>query len=235
MPSPPPPATTSKGEITINDTSTCHFETAGGCTAQVHPRELHGDLRRDLHRHGDEHLHRHLPDQVQHRVREAARHLRLQGLLQDRLRGRRAPRPAPAAAARRECSASCDTKCTEKCSVHPGHRLHDEVRRTAAPAPAPSRRTSSATWTARARSPGGCTTKCSQPTGGLFCDGQYIDISAVTDCNFSFNVNASGQLTGNATSSCAASPGPASPFGLPAGLAAVAGLALVVARRRRRA
>jgi MYXO-CTERM domain-containing protein len=77
---------------------------------------------------------------------------------------------------------------------------------------------------------GGCNTQCSQPSGGLFCDNQYIDVGAVTDCSFSINVTTTGSLS---TSCAVAAPGTGSPFGLPAGLAAVAGLGLLIARRRR--
>jgi MYXO-CTERM domain-containing protein len=77
---------------------------------------------------------------------------------------------------------------------------------------------------------GGCTTKCAQPSGGLFCDNQYIDIAAVTDCTFTLTTTTKTTLS---TSCAAAAPGTGSPAGFPAGLAAMAGLGLLIARRRR--
>jgi MYXO-CTERM domain-containing protein len=78
---------------------------------------------------------------------------------------------------------------------------------------------------------GGCTTKCSQPTGGLFCDGQFIDVSDITDCNFSLDVTAT--VSGDLKSGCSVAAGSSAPFGIPAGLSVVAGLGLLLARRRR--
>jgi MYXO-CTERM domain-containing protein len=82
---------------------------------------------------------------------------------------------------------------------------------------------------------GGCTTKCSALTGSLFCDDQYIDIAQVTDCTFALTVNATATVkAGTAKASCTvAAPGTDSPFGFPAGVAAIVGLGLLVVRRRK--
>jgi MYXO-CTERM domain-containing protein len=77
---------------------------------------------------------------------------------------------------------------------------------------------------------GGCSTKCEETRGGLFCDDQYIDINAVTDCTFSISVTTTGSLS----TSCAAAPGNDSRFGVPVAALAIAGLGLFAARRRRR-
>jgi MYXO-CTERM domain-containing protein len=80
---------------------------------------------------------------------------------------------------------------------------------------------------------GGCTTKCNGPNGGLFCDGQYIDIDAIDDCTFSLSLTTT--TTGSLSTNCAAAPAQGSRSGLPAALGALAGIGLFVARRRRRA
>jgi hypothetical protein len=73
-----------------------------------------------------------------------------------------------------------------------------------------------------------CTTTCGTPNGGLFCDGQFIDIGAIDDCNFEISVTA----TGNLNTHCAyAPPGDASSAAA-AGLVALAAIGLVVGRRR---
>jgi MYXO-CTERM domain-containing protein len=80
---------------------------------------------------------------------------------------------------------------------------------------------------------GGCTTKCGTPQGGLFCDDQYIDVAAITDCSFSLDVTTTTTSPGTISTSCAAAPGGGSGFSFPAGIVAIAGLGLFAARRRR--
>jgi MYXO-CTERM domain-containing protein len=95
---------------------------------------------------------------------------------------------------------------------------------------------------------GGCTAQCTQPSGALFCDGQYVDTgNNLQNCIDALNailkikVTASGeascdggvcQASGMASASCAASPGEAPLSGgfLFAGL----GLAAIAARRSKR-
>jgi hypothetical protein len=76
-----------------------------------------------------------------------------------------------------------------------------------------------------------CTTTCGTPNGGLFCDGQFIDIGAVTDCNFALSVS----TTADVSTHCAVSRGAGSSFGAGSGLVAALALGLGAARRRRRA
>lgn len=77
---------------------------------------------------------------------------------------------------------------------------------------------------------GGCTGACSSPQGALFCDGQFIDISSVGDCEFEIKIEASA----NVKTSCAATPtGGSAPFSVGAVGLALAGVGLAAARRRR--
>jgi MYXO-CTERM domain-containing protein len=76
-----------------------------------------------------------------------------------------------------------------------------------------------------------CATECSAPHGALFCNGQYIDVTAVSQCTFT--ISASGTVSASGGVSCAVSPGTRSSHEGPVGLALVAGLGFLVARRRR--
>jgi len=92
---------------------------------------------------------------------------------------------------------------------------------------------------------GGCQAQCSQPSGALFCDGNFVDVSDLQSCEnalaAAFNIKVSGQAScsGNtcqasAKASCGQiAPGdvpPLSPMLIGLGLAATAA---GVARRRR--
>jgi MYXO-CTERM domain-containing protein len=129
-----------------------------------------------------------------------------------------------------ECSANCDAQCTQQCQEHPGSTDCSTECQDCCNGSCTVQANIMCDVGCVDMLNGGCNTQCSQPTGGLFCDGQFIDIGAVTDCNFSITVTSTGSLSTN----CSAAPGSDSPFGVPAGLAAVAGLGLAVARRRRR-
>ena len=82
---------------------------------------------------------------------------------------------------------------------------------------------------------GGCEVDCDEPTGALFCDGQYIAVQDLSGCaaylvdNFQIDV----EVYAGASATCAAAPGEHVGWAglLPLGLAAAA----TVARRRRRA
>jgi MYXO-CTERM domain-containing protein len=97
---------------------------------------------------------------------------------------------------------------------------------------------------------GGCTAHCTEPSGALFCDGNYVDTgNNLQNCIDALNAylhvkvdaSASGSCSGNecsgqakASASCAAAPGDAETgAGLVVGALGV--VALGVARRRRRA
>lgn len=224
--------TTSQGEVTINDTTSCHFETAGGCTAKCTPVNFTATCGGTCSASADATC----TDTCTAKCTTActttpATFSCKNYCSTDCQAGCMGSCTGGNCAA--ECSASCDQQCTEKCTVHPGS--------TDCTTECADSCTGSCTVEANATCDvncatmltGGCTTKCSQPSGGLFCDGQFIDISDVSNCNFSFSVNASGQLTGDVKAGCSMAPGPSAPFGLPVGLAAIAGFGLLVVRRRR--
>ncbi len=94
---------------------------------------------------------------------------------------------------------------------------------------------------------GGCQTSCMEPTGGLFCDGQYVDASSIDAClmqlsDFEVMTDTSAtamcdstgcEATADASASCAVSPvAPGRPTG--AGWLALLGLPLIALLRRRR-
>jgi hypothetical protein len=97
---------------------------------------------------------------------------------------------------------------------------------------------------------GGCEAQCTSPDGALFCDGQFIDASELRGCldylegvlkiDVEGYAYADGECSGNtcegeagAGVSCSASPAGASKSGLGALAGVIAGLGLLVARRRR--
>jgi MYXO-CTERM domain-containing protein len=88
----------------------------------------------------------------------------------------------------------------------------------------------------KAEMQGGCEIDCEEPGGALFCDGQYIAIQDVPACvaylidNLEVSFAAEASLTGS-FSACSYSVPSSSPYGVGALLA---GLALIVARRRRK-
>jgi MYXO-CTERM domain-containing protein len=129
-----------------------------------------------------------------------------------------------------ECSASCDTECKQKCEVHPGSTDCTTQCQDCCSGSCTVQANISCNESCVSKLDGGCTTKCKETRGGLFCDDQYIDVNAVTDCTFSIRATTTGSLS----TSCAAAPGNDSRFGLPAAAFAIAGLGLFVARRRRR-
>jgi MYXO-CTERM domain-containing protein len=130
-----------------------------------------------------------------------------------------------------QCSANCDTQCTESCKTHPGSTDCTTECGDCCSGSCTVQANISCDEACVTTLTGGCTTKCAQPSGSLFCDDQYIDIAAVTDCTFSLNVTATTSLD----TKCAVSAPGSAPFGVPAGAALVAGLGLLVARRRRHA
>lgn len=96
---------------------------------------------------------------------------------------------------------------------------------------------------------GGCKAQCTQPSGALFCDGQYVDTgNNLQNCVDALNaylhvkVEASGTAScdggecnaeGSAKATCAAAPGD-SPVTAGALLAGLGAIGLSMARRRRR-
>ncbi len=223
---------TSKGTVTIKDTTTCHFETAGGCESKCTPVSFTTTCSGTC---------------------DASATSTCTGTCESKCKTECTKQPdtftckdycsvdckagcsssCSGNQCSAQCAASCDTKCTEKCTVQTGATDCDTKCKNSC--------TGSCTVDANIKCDvdcatelaGGCKTKCSQPSGGLFCDDQYIDVSSVSDCNFEFSVKASGQLTGDLTASgCSSAPGTNTPFGMPAALAVVTGLGLIIGRRR---
>jgi hypothetical protein len=128
-----------------------------------------------------------------------------------------------------DCTAKCQTSCNASCTVEANINCHEMCSVSLE---------------------GGCNVACSQPTGALFCDGQYVDLTNdpaaclayLAAQGFSVNVNCSLNASGstcnlsNGLGCSAASPGVGSrdPLGV-AGIAGMMiGLGLVASRRRRR-
>ena len=132
-----------------------------------------------------------------------------------------------------DCSASCDAQCTESCKEHPGSTDCTTECQDCCGGSCTVQANVSCNQTCVSQLSGGCTTKCDGPNGGLFCDGQYIDIDTIDDCTFSLGFATT--TTGSLSTTCSAAPGRDSRSGLPAALGALAGIGLFVSRRRRRA
>jgi len=124
-----------------------------------------------------------------------------------------------------DCSASCQTSCNASCQVQA-----DVSCQT--------------TCTATATAPE-CTADCALPTGALFCDGQYIDVTKATSACASYieslHLSASATCTTGATgsvcsgaASCSVSPAVGANRAGWGGLAGLAvALGLVASRRRK--
>jgi hypothetical protein len=126
-----------------------------------------------------------------------------------------------------DCTAECQTSCDASCTVEEHIDCHEQCSVSLQ---------------------GGCQVACSDPTGALFCGGQYVDLTndpsaclaylasqgfnVAVDCN----INPNGSTC--TLSGCSATPGIASardPLGI-AGIAGMmVGIGLVASRRRRRA
>jgi hypothetical protein len=127
------------------------------------------------------------------------------------------------------CSAQCQVSCNASCTVEANIDCH-------------------ASCTVSLQ--GGCTASCDDPTGALFCDGQYVDLGADPSACLAYLASQGFEVAVSCTSDgctvsnpiagvgCSAAPGLAStrdPLGI-AGIAGMmVGLGLVASRRRRRA
>jgi hypothetical protein len=128
------------------------------------------------------------------------------------------------------CTASCQESCNASCTVQANINCHEMCTVSLQ---------------------GGCNTQCEQPQGALFCNGQYVDISASDfaaceaylasqglQVTTSTTCSAAGCTTTVGGLTCSASPALGAVderlgAGAVAGL--MMGLGLFVARRRRRA
>lgn len=83
---------------------------------------------------------------------------------------------APSADCTAKCQASCDASCTASANVNCQADCSASIS-------------------------GGCTAQCTEPTGAIFCNGQYVDAEDVDQCiaflasNFNIEVDVSGRVT----------------------------------------
>lgn len=163
---------------------------------------------------------------------------------------------------RNECQASCKASasisCEGKCDIDPNASANCEAQCQASCSGSCEAKAnaqcnvscqSEGFVSCKARLEGGCQAECSKPEGALFCDGQYVDhggnlqecINALkAELNITVKGSASAECSGNSCSaeasgsaSCAMRQSdPGGNAGL--GVLALAGLAGLVAARRRR-
>ena len=220
---------TSRGDVTIKDISTCHFDVSGGCSAQCTPVEFTATCSATCTNMPVTTCTNTCETKCSTSCTTAPTTFSCKDYCTtDCTASCMASCTGDGCTA--SCSASCDTQCTQRCTAHPGKTDCTTECGDSCTASCTVEANIKCDTDCTAALTGGCTTKCSDPQGALFCDNQYIDISSVSDCDFTLDVSASGTIKAG----CSAAPGGSSPFGLPAGLAAMAGLGLLVARRRRR-
>ena len=138
-----------------------------------------------------------------------------------------------------QCEATCESSCSGQCSGHCEGTPPEATCDAKCKASCEGSCTAQAnldcnvmcTGSCTADLQGGCTAKCQEPSGALFCDGQFIDITDVSDCEFKIEVHAEAEASADA--SCAATPLGSAPVNTDAAVALVAGLGLIAARRRR--
>jgi MYXO-CTERM domain-containing protein len=226
--------TTSKGEVTINDTTSCHFETSGGCSAKCTPLAFTATCGGSCSASADGACTSSCETTCNTECTKQPDTFTCKGYCTVDCQSGCAS-SCSGDTCSTQCQASCDTRCAEKCTVHEGATDCTTKCQDSCTGACTVKANIACDVDCTSALTGGCTAKCSQPKGGLFCDGQYIDISDVSDCNFSFSVNASGELTGDAALGCICrgAPGRAAPSGPAAGLVALLGVGLLAARRRR--
>ena len=225
---------TSKGDVTISDPTTCHFETAGGCSAKCTPLSFTATCDGNCSASADGNCTSSCETKCNTECTKQPDTFTCKGYCTvDCQAG--CVSNCTGDTCSTQCQASCDTRCAEKCTTHEGATDCTTKCQDSCTGTCTVEANIGCDVECSSALTGGCTTKCSQPKGGLFCDGQYIDITDVSDCNFSFSVDASGQLTGDAKLGCACSttPGHSSPAENGAGLVGLFGVGLLVARRRR--
>jgi hypothetical protein len=130
------------------------------------------------------------------------------------------------------CEAKCEASCSGSCTAEANFDCQVDCQGECS-----------------AELSGGCEVQCESPKGALFCDGSYLDVGdKIDDCleylgSIGVEVQASGNAEcvgntctaeGEASVSCAAAPGSTHPVG-GAIAAAVVGVGLAAARRRKRA
>jgi hypothetical protein len=150
-----------------------------------------------------------------------------------------------------DAQASCTDYCRSQCQVQPSNCT--EHCDTCCSGACTSNANMDCDIQCYAKLEGGCKVACTQPTGGLFCNGQYVNASDVQSCinalvaqGLEVNVSARGECTctlsgcdcgGDAQAgglACAAAPSHDSPFAPIAIAVGMAAASISVARRRNR-
>ncbi len=192
--------TTSNGTVvTIVDPSTCHFETSGGCTSQCVPASFTTTCSTMCTASAATTC----TDTCDTKCNTACTTTPTTFTCKDYCStdcnaGCMSDCTGDGCAA--DCSASCDSQCTEACMAHPGSTDCTTECADSCTGSCTVDANISCDQSCTSTLTGGCTTRCSQPNGSLFCDNQYIDVAAITDCTFSIGVT----TTGNLGTSCAA-------------------------------
>lgn len=150
------------------------------------------------------------------------------------------------------CSATCDTECTAQCEVVPPTADCQTICETSCQTSCTVERNLECSLDCRAECTGdlqgSCETRCDDPQGAIFCDGQFVDaddMQACVDWLASQDVEvdgwAEGQVTcdgnecvGTGTAGCTCTTGPGQP-GNAAGALFLGAVTLgTIAWRRRR-
>lgn len=223
---------TSRGVVTINDPTSCHYEIAGGCTSKCTPVSFNATCSGTCSATAESTC----TDTCQTKCNTECTTQPDTFVCEDYCAvdceaGCASTCTGDNCSA--QCSASCDTHCTETCTVHPGATDCTTMCQDSCSGTCTVEANIQCNMDCTTALTGGCTTKCSEPSGALFCDDQFIDISTVTDCDFSLSAEASGTVAGGVKAGCSVAPGQSPPFGIPAAITAIAGLGLLFARRRR--
>ena len=138
------------------------------------------------------------------------------------------------------CDAMCQSDCQGQCNVVPPSADCKAKCQGSCSGKCETDANFDCSYKCSADLQGGCKVACEEPSGALFCNGQFINVTSIPACadyllshyNYSFKVETSGTVSLDG-SSCAIDPGPSAPAG---GLLAAFGAIVtgLVARRRMR-
>jgi hypothetical protein len=138
------------------------------------------------------------------------------------------------------CKSSCTTDCQAHCSVKPAtcqESCHASCQGSCnAQVDIDCQASCQGGCTSSVQ--GGCNVDCSHAGGALFCNGQYVSVSNIDQCEAEFGITISGKCNGNgctvSASACStAAPGGDAPLDLAAFGVMALGCGLIVTRRRR--
>jgi MYXO-CTERM domain-containing protein len=146
------------------------------------------------------------------------------------------------------CQGCCKNSCSVKCTAEPPSadcKAHCEASCSGS---CQAKADFDCSYSCSSELTGGCTTKCEEPEGALFCNGQYVEVTSLDDCiaylkstlDFQVDYEASGHCDASgcegeaeANASCSAAPAGSAPRDVGAIAAMVMGIGLIVSRRRR--